>query len=59
MSSEENKNLMKQIFADIENGSGALFAATLADDVVMSVTGQYSWSRTFVGKETVLRDLYG
>jgi hypothetical protein len=25
----------------------------------MTVTGQYSWSQTFHGKEAVLRDLYG
>lgn len=59
MSAEKNKQLMQTIFAEIETGSGALFAATLADDVVMRVTGQYSWSRTFTGKEAVMRDLYG
>ncbi|MCZ8254570.1 MAG: nuclear transport factor 2 family protein [Polaromonas sp.] len=59
MSAEKNKQLMQTIFAGIETGSGALFAATLADDVVMRVTGRYSWSRTFVGKEAVMRDLYG
>lgn len=59
MSSELNKKLMREIFAEIEEGKGTLFAETLADDVVMRVTGQYSWSRTFVGKEAVLRDLYG
>ena len=25
----------------------------------MTVTGQYSWSRTFRGKDSVMRDLYG
>lgn len=59
MSAEGNKQLMQAIFAEIETGSGALFAATLADNVVMRVTGQYSWSRTFTGKEAVMRDLYG
>ena len=59
MSAEANRQLMREIFAEIEAGSGALFAASLADDVVMRVTGQYSWSRTFEGKETVLRELYG
>jgi ketosteroid isomerase-like protein len=59
MSATANKKLMQEIFAEIESGKGTLFAATLADDVVMRVTGQYSWSRTFRGKESVLRDLYG
>ena len=35
------------------------FAIALADDVTMIVTGQYSWSQTFHGKEAVLRDLFG
>jgi len=59
MSAETNKQLMEVVFAEIEAGNGAPFAATLADDVVMRVTGQYSWSRTFTGKEAVMRDLYG
>lgn len=59
MSAETNKLLMEAIFAEIEAGNGAPFAATLADDVVMRITGQYSWSRTFTGKEAVMRDLYG
>jgi ketosteroid isomerase-like protein len=56
---EANKQLMEAIFAEIEAGNGAPFVATLADEVVMRVTGQYSWSRTFTGKEAVMRDLYG
>lgn len=59
MTAEANKRLMQAIFAELETGKGALFVATLADDVVMRVTGQYSWSRTFTGKEAVMRDLYG
>jgi uncharacterized protein len=59
MSVETNKKLMQDIFAEIATGKGTLFAATLADDVVVRVTGQYTWSRTFAGKEAVLRDLYG
>lgn len=59
MSAEANRQLMQRIFAEIEAGGGALFAASLADDVVMRVTGQYSWSRTFAGKDSVLRELYG
>lgn len=59
MSAEANRQLMREIFDEIAAGSGALFAESLADDVVMRVTGQYSWSRTFVGKDAVLRELYG
>ena len=59
MSAEANKKLLQEAFAEIEGGEGTFFAAMLADNVVMRVTGQYTWSRTFEGKETVLRDLYG
>lgn len=48
---------MQEIFAEIATGKGTLFAAALSDNVVMRVTGQYTWSRTFVGREAVLRDL--
>lgn len=59
VTSEVNRKLMQDIFAEIAAGKGTLFASALADNVVMRVTGQYSWSRTFVGKDAVLRDLYG
>jgi ketosteroid isomerase-like protein len=59
MSAVDNKRLMEDIFAKVATGDGSMFVEHLADDVVMRVTGQYSWSRTFTGKESLLRDLYG
>ena len=59
MSAAENKQLMQEIFARVADGDGSLFVAHLADDVVIRVSGQYSWSQTFTGKEAALRDLYG
>jgi uncharacterized protein len=55
----ENKKLMQAIFARVAVGDGSLFVQHLADDVTMHVTGQYSWSRTFRGKHSVLNDLFG
>ena len=62
MSALENKQLMQQIFAAAGNPDPAardraLFTATLADDATWTVTGQYSWSRTFKGKQSILNDL--
>src|SRR5215467_13841058 len=54
-----NKKLMETIFASIAAGDRTAFGDALADDVTMTVTGQYSWSQTFRGKESVLRDLHG
>jgi ketosteroid isomerase-like protein len=59
MTAAENRKLLEEIFAQLAVGESSLFVAHLADDVVMRVTGQYSWSRTFSGKQVLLRDLYG
>lgn len=64
MSAATNKTIMEEIFASAGSPDAAvrdrgLFIATLADDAVWTVTGQYSWSRTFTGKESIVRDLHG
>jgi ketosteroid isomerase-like protein len=59
MGAAENKKLMEEIFAGVARGERTLFVESLADDVTMRVTGHYSWSQTFKGKEALLRDLYG
>lgn len=64
MSASSNKKLIEEIFAAAGNPDPsardrALFTASLADDATWTVTGQYSWSRTFTGKEAILNDLHG
>ncbi|MCA6106475.1 nuclear transport factor 2 family protein [Bradyrhizobium cenepequi] len=64
MSAADNKKLMQQIFAAAGNPDPAardraLFTASLAEDATWTVTGQYSWSRTFKGKQSILNDLHG
>ncbi|MDN4988014.1 nuclear transport factor 2 family protein [Bradyrhizobium arachidis] len=64
MSASANKKLMQDIFAaaaspDQAVRDRALFTASLADDARWIVTGQYSWSRTFAGKDAILNDLHG
>ena len=64
MSAAANKKLMQDIFAAAGNPDAAardraLFVASLAEDATWTVTGQYSWSRTFTGKESILNDLHG
>jgi uncharacterized protein len=59
-----NKKLIEQIFAaagssDPAVRDRALFIASLADDAIWTVTGQYSWSRTFTGKQSIMNDLHG
>jgi hypothetical protein len=59
MSTAENKKLVQQIYTDAANRSGTTFTDHLADDVCWIVTGQYSWSRTFSGRDAVLNGLMG
>jgi uncharacterized protein len=64
MSAAANRKLMQEIFASAGNPDPAardraLFVASLADDATWVVTGQYSWSRTFTGKQSILDDLHG
>ncbi len=64
MSAAANKKLMEEIFAAAGNPDPAardrgLFVASLADDARWTVTGQYSWSHTFSGKQSILHDLLG
>jgi uncharacterized protein len=54
----ENKKLMQELFADLAKGDSASYLAQLADDFRLTVTGQYSWSQTFEGKERAVRGLY-
>src|SRR5437588_11977494 len=64
MNAAANKKLMEEIFAaagnsDPEARDRALFIESLAEDAKWVVTGQYSWSRTFTGKASILNDLHG
>jgi len=59
MNAIRNKQVMQEIFEKVAQGDGSLFVAHLADDVTMTVTGQYSWSQTFTGKNDVLDKLFG
>ena len=59
MSAADNKKLMQQLFAGVAAGDRKSFLDRIADDVVMRVTGRYSWSQTIRGREVLLRDFYG
>jgi len=59
MNAAANKQLVQDIFDKVAVGDSSLFVASLADNVTMRVTGRNSWSRTFQGKHSLLRELYG
>jgi uncharacterized protein len=56
---QQNKALMQQILDGVGRGDATLFYERLADDAVLVITGEYSWSQTIRGKERIGRDLYG
>jgi len=59
MSTVANKQLVQKIFAESASRSGTTFADSLAEDASWTVTGQYSWSHQFKGREAILNGLMG
>ena len=59
MNAADNRKLMQELFVSIAAGDRKPFLDRIADDVVMRVTGHYSWSQTIAGKEALFRDFYG
>jgi uncharacterized protein len=59
MGATENKQLMHQIFEELSKGNSDLFVASMADDFRWTVTGTTKWSKTYVGKKSVLTDIFG
>ena len=55
----ENKELVRKIFAGLAHGNPHLFVESMADDFRWRISGSSRWSRTFVGKQAVLVELFG
>src|SRR5262245_39350679 len=59
MSAAANKMLLQQVYADAANRAGTTFANNHTDDACWTVTGQYSWSHQFRGREAIMNGLMG
>ena len=59
MSAAENKQLLKDIFAELAAGNARPFVESMADDFRWTVMGNTRWSQTFEGKKTVITDQIG
>jgi len=59
MTTAANKKLVQQVYEDSANRSGTTFVDNLADEASWIVTGQYSWSHEFRGREAILDGLMG
>jgi ketosteroid isomerase-like protein len=58
MSAVENKQLLQQIFAEMSQGNSKPLVDAMADDFRWTVIGSTRWSRSYDGKETVLKELF-
>jgi ketosteroid isomerase-like protein len=56
---EANRTLIEGIFAELARDNPLPFRDALADDVCWTTRGSSVWSRSFVGKATVLNELLG
>ena len=59
MSATANKKLVQQVYTDSAHRSGTTFVDNLAEDAVWIVTGQYSWSHEFKGRDAINNGLMG
>jgi ketosteroid isomerase-like protein len=59
MSAAANKKLVQQVYTDSANRSGTTFLDNIAEDVAWIVTGEYSWSGKFKGREAINNGLMG
>lgn len=59
MSAAANKKLVQQIYDDASHRSATTFWENVADDVIWTVTGEYSWSRQYKGRAAIMDNLMG
>jgi uncharacterized protein len=57
MQTEQNKKLLEGVFAETAKGNGRPFVAVVADDVTWTIIGSAPWSKKYVGKRAVLKEL--
>jgi uncharacterized protein len=57
MTSQDNKATLIAVFAETAKGNGRPFLEALADDVRWTIIGTTAWSRTYVGKSSVISNL--
>ncbi|HEY4678530.1 MAG TPA: nuclear transport factor 2 family protein [Candidatus Angelobacter sp.] len=57
MTAVENKQLLQNIFAELTQGNSRPLVESMADDFRWTVIGSTKWSRSYNGKEAVLKEL--
>lgn len=59
MGAAENKQLLQHIFSGLSEGNSKPFIENMAEDLRWTVTGTTRWSKTYEGKQVVLKELFG
>src|SRR5882724_7255703 len=59
MTTLENKQLVQDIFANLAQGNPKPLFDSMAEDFRWTVSGNTKWSRTYNGKQVVLKELLG
>lgn len=54
---ETNKALLQSIYAALADGDGRPFREAMAEDFSWTIAGHSAWSRSWLGREAVQRDL--
>jgi uncharacterized protein len=57
MNAQQNKAAVAAIFSETAKGNGRPFVDALAEDVRWTIIGSTPWSRTYVGRSSVINDL--
>lgn len=58
MDASSNKQIVRDVFAELAKGDGRPFGDLMAEDFCWTVTGTTKWSKTYRGKEAVLKQLF-
>src|SRR5262245_66246606 len=53
MDARENKELMREVFAELDDGNGVPFLEALGEDVSWRIIGTTHWSGSWEGKDSV------
>ena len=59
MGTTENKKLLQDIFAGLSQGNSNLFVESMDNNFRWIVSGHTKWSKTYAGKQAVLKELMG
>jgi ketosteroid isomerase-like protein len=54
-----NKEIIAAVFAETAKGNGRPYLEAMAENVTWRTIGKNSWSGTFTGKETIMKEIFG